>query len=335
MSLAPIPGSYVRVLLGSGAENTYTNEAMEEVDLSAAKWSGHAANTVWRIADVAKRIMSNSVAPVFQYDPDGGTDWEALTPTEIWYGAGYIITADLGATAVVRCQSGKYLTPSTLIGCDVVDTTDKTECKECTACGDSAKARYPVIDDWEANLEAFVAKKQAELTTSGGAANSHINLRHLAGGTGGNSITLTITDTDQAVLSVAVAGNDITVDLKTSGGTPNSTANEVIAAINTDADCQALGVHAFPVAGETGAGVVAAMVQTALAGGLGYVDFVGLKGVQAAFRFYNDYDSGEMYVGFGYIAEVKWLGKPEDLIKAGLKVMGHGYQLRHVIESYA
>ncbi len=335
MVLSPQPGDFVRIYTGRGADNTYANEAMEEVDLSAAKWGGYAANTVWRIADATKRIMNDSVAPVFQYDPDGGTDWEALTPSEIWYGAGYIITADLGASAVVRCQSGKYLTPSEIMGCATKTFTDKTVMKECTCYGETSVSRVPTIDDWEASLEAFLAKKQAELTTSGGAANSHITLRHTPGGDAGNDITLTITDTDQAALSVSVSTNDITVDLDTSGGTPISTALEVIAAINADADCQALGVKAFIPSGESGAGVVSAAVQASLSGGLDKIAYEDMKGTRPAFRFYTDFANGEMYVGFGYVADVDWVGGTQDLLQAGLTVQGTKYKLRRVRESYS
>lgn len=335
MSLSPQPGDYVRVYGGRGTPSDYSNEAMEEVDLSAAKWGGYAANTVWRIADATKRIMDDSETPVFQYDPDGGTDWEALTPTEIWYGAGYIITADLGASAVVRCASGHYLTPTEFFGCATKKFNDKVAMQEITAYGDTAVQRAPTLEDWDGSIEAFVAKRQAELTTSGGAANSHFILRHTDGGVAGNNKTLTITDTDQAALSVSVSSNDITVDLKTSTGNPVSTAAEVVAAINANADCQALKIHAIIKPGETGAGVVSAAVQASLSGGLDKIAYEDLKGTRAAFRFYTDFDNGEMYVGFGYISDIDWIGGPADFLKAGLTIQGHRYKLRRVKESYA
>lgn len=335
MSLSPQPGDYVRVYGGSGSDSDYSDEAMEEVDLSAAKWGGYAANTVWRITDAAKRILDDSEAPVFQYDPAGGTTWQTLTPTEIWYGAGYIITADLGATAVVRCHSGHYLTPTEFFGCATKKFTDKQTLADVTVYGDTAIQRYPTLDDWDGSLEAFVAKVQASLTTSGGATNSHIQLRHLAGGVAGNAMSLTITDTDQATLTVSVVANDITVDLATTAGTPVSTANQVIAAINANADCKALGVHAYIPAGETGVGVVATAVKASLAGGLDKISYEDLKGTRPAFRFYTDFANGEMYVGFGYITDIDWIGGPADLIKAGLTIQGQKYKLRRVKESYA
>lgn len=335
MSLTPQPGDYVRVYGGLGSPNDYSDEAMEEVDLSALKWGERPANTVWRITDAAKRIMDDSEAPVFQYDPAGGTDWEALTPTEIWYGAGYIITADLGASAVVRCHSGHYLTPSEFFGCATKKFTDKVAMQEITAYGDTAIQRAPTLEDWDGSIEAFVAKRQAELLTSGGAANSHILLRHTAGGVDGNDLTLTITDTDQNALSITVNGDDITVDLKTSGGNPVSTAREVVAAINANAACRAMKVRAYIPPGETGAGVVAAAVQASFAGGLDKIAYEDLRGERLAFRFYTDFDNGEMCVGFGFVSDIDWIGGPADFLKAGLTIQGHRYRLHHVRESYA
>ena len=333
MALTPLPGSYVRVYTGTGTPSDYSNEAMEVVDMSGAKWGSRAARTVWRIAAVAKRIMDDSETPVFEYDPAGGTTWETLTPLEIWYGSGYIVTAALAAPSVVQCKSGHFLVPTEFFGCATKSFTDKTAMKEITCYGDTAIKRFPTIDDWEGKLEAFVSKVQASATTTGGATNGNVKLYHVAGGTAGNGPTLTFADTDQATLTIAIAAtDDITVDLATTAGTPVSTANEVIAALNAKAEVIALGLKACLADGENGTGVCAAGGPFTLASGAGTKGFLGSR---AAFRFYTDYTNGEMYNGFGYISDVDWTGAPADLLQAGLTISGDKYKLWHVKESYA
>lgn len=67
--------------------------------------------------------------------------------------------------------------------------------------------------------------------------------------------------------SVSVSGSDITVTVATDGsGNPTSTANAVLAALQADPECSAL-VTVELAAGNTGAGIVAAMPQTFLTGG--------------------------------------------------------------------
>lgn len=68
-------------------------------------------------------------------------------------------------------------------------------------------------------------------------------------------------------LSVAVSGNDITVNLATgAGGAATSTALEILGAINVDPAAAAL-VFAAVKATQNGSGVPAAMAYTALAAG--------------------------------------------------------------------
>ena len=74
--------------------------------------------------------------------------------------------------------------------------------------------------------------------------------------------SITITDTDQASTTVSVSGNAITVDLETDAGTPVATAQEVIDAINADADVITLEVVATLADGEDGTTVMAALSQT-------------------------------------------------------------------------
>ena len=44
MALTPMPGDYVRVYRSTGVDQNYADEAMQEVDRSAAKWGGQAAH---------------------------------------------------------------------------------------------------------------------------------------------------------------------------------------------------------------------------------------------------------------------------------------------------
>lgn len=334
MALSPTPGSYVRVYRGSGADQDYSDEAMEEVDFSDSKWGGYPRYTVWRITDASKRMMNDSAVPVFQYQNEGEGEWATLTPDAIWYPSGYIYVASgLDEDDLVRCHTGKYVVASEIFGAMNVDFEDKTEMQDITDFGKTARERFPGLDDWNATIESFVAAKCAEVTSSGGAANSHIRVFHRAGGTAGNSITIDYQDNGAAALSVSVLANAIVADLDTSGGSPISTADEVIAAINANTDVQALEVYAMRASGETGAGVVADSGPYTLAGGAAELDFAGMKGVKQVFAFYRDYDNGLMYVGFGYVDSVSGAGDPSSPAKATLRVSGHNYPLRHVTET--
>ena len=334
MALSPTPGSYVRVYRGSGADQDYADEAMEEVDFSDSKWGGYPRYTVWRITDASKRMMNDSAVPVFQYQNEGEGEWATLTPDAIWYPSGYIYVASgLDEGDLVRCHTGKYMVASEIFGAVNADFEDKTEMHDVTDFGKEARERFPGLDDWNATIEAFVASKCAEITTSGGAANSHIRVLHRTGGTAGNSITIDFQDNDAEALAVSVVASAITVDLDTDLGSPISTADDVIAAINANADVQALGVYAMRASGETGAGVVADSGPYTLAGGAAELDFAGMKGVKQVFAFYRDYDAGLMYVGFGYVDSVTGAGDPSSPAKATLKVSGHNYPLRHVTET--
>ncbi len=332
MSLSPVPGSYVRVYQGSGSDETYSNEAMEEVDLSDPEMGGYARYTVYRIEAAAKRIMNDTAVPVFQKQTGGEGEWSTLAASDVWYGAGYIVVSALNSADKVRCASGKYLTPSAIFGCTTRKFTTKTEMIDATVYGDAAVIRHPGVDDWDATLEVLFSKVRAVVLTTGGADNSHIQGTHIPGGVAGNGGTLTFADTDQGTLTVAVAADDITVDLETALGSPISTADEVIAALNADLDVRALGHYYKRAESETGEGVVAASGPFTFAGGLDEIDFAAMKGTRRAFRLYNGYADGDMWVGFGFVSDVDWIGGPKDLTKAGLTIQGSGYKLYHVVE---
>jgi hypothetical protein len=205
--------------------------------------------------------------------------------------------------------------------------------KEVTCDGDTAVHRFPTNDDWDGKIETFKAKKQATATSTGGPAHSHIQGVHMAGGTPGNGPTFDLQDNNDAVVTVVVVGDDITVGLKTSGGDPVGTALETIDALNKNADVIALGINFVLPAGENGSGVVADSGPYTLADGLDTLDFATMKGVRHLFRWYGDYANGDMCVGFGFVSDVDWIGGPADLLKAGLTIQGSGYPLRHVCET--
>lgn len=333
MSLVPQPGSYVQILYGAGSESTYANEAMSEVNLYTARWGFKARYTVYRITTAARRILTDTATPIFQKQVHGAGDWVALTPSEIWYGAGYIVlSAALNNDDLVRCSSGKYLTPTTLIGCVERNLTLSRKQEDVTCYGDTAVMRAGSITDWNASLTALYAKKCAEISSAGGAADSHIRVIHELGGVAGNGTTIDLQDNDAASLTVSVVATDIVVDLDTNAGSPISTASEVCAALNASAAVKALHLRAELVDGENGTGVVADSGPYTLAGGLDQIDFDALVDETVAFRFYSVYSAGDMQVGFGKIESIDWQGGPSDMLKAGLSVVGAKYQMHHVIE---
>jgi len=331
MALAPTPGSYVAVFYGSGAGSSYSDEAMEEVDLTD---QGYARYTVYRITDADKRALLDSEAPVFEWQDGGVGEFSTLTPSEIWYGAGYIVLSSaLDGTDVVQCASGKYLSPTQISACKNRTYKRLKSFEDVTCYGDEAAERFPTIKDWNATIDTLHAGICATLTTTGGNANSHIRLIHFEGGVAGNSITLTMTNPGgTGTIAVTVTGTDIDVTLAVTDGSITSTAEDVVQALNADVDVRALKVRAEVVSGETGAGIVAALEETALSGGLGAIDWEDLDGVRLLFQFYDVEDSGIMCVGFGYIESVDWPGGPDDLTKAILTISGAKHPMYRVVE---
>lgn len=109
---------------------------------------------------------------------------------------------------------------------------------------------------------------KATLTTALAGANDDLTYTALTGGPAGNSIRVTyVVVGNNTLLTVVVGGYDITVNVATSGvGAATSTATLVLAALQANADVQRLVTVALAT-GNTGAGIVAALAFTALAGG--------------------------------------------------------------------
>lgn len=118
---------------------------------------------------------------------------------------------------------------------------------------------------------AASAAGQASLLTGVVGSNNAIRWRARQGGALGNAITITIVDPpgNNVALSVDVDGNDIVVTAATDGSSViTSTATLVMAAI-LEHDTASQLVTATSEGASSGAGVVAAVAQTPLAGGAG------------------------------------------------------------------
>lgn len=332
MVVAPLPGSYCRIEyapLGSNSE--ISDEAMQEVDMASL---GYPAHTVYRITDISKRCLHDNEVPVFQADTGGNGIFEAITPAEVWYPAGYIVLdVPRGASDVVRCHSGHYVAPTYLFGCVTRTFEDKTIMEEKTCYGDTTIKRHPKYDDWTSKLEVFFAALQAELLTTGGNVDSHVHLLHDAGGTAGNTYSLEMTNPGgNGPISVALNDTEIVVTLARSGGVITSTARNVIDAINACAEIRAEHIHAELPADEGGTGIVAALAKTFFSGGLDPIDFSSMKGETVIMRYYNNYCTGLMHVGYGVFEQLDWAGKPTDLLKCGVSISGARHRLYQVVE---
>lgn len=134
-----------------------------------------------------------------------------------------------------------------------------------------------------------VVHDHAALETSMVGDNNDIKLTALEDGAGGAGISLTLIDpsANSADLDVTVTGKDISVSLATNGGgTITTTASELIAAINADADAKKL-VTAALKGEDTGAGAVTALAKTNLANsaisGASVIDGILLEDVDVTY----------------------------------------------------
>ena len=184
MALTPMPGDYVRVYRSTGADQNYADEAMQEVDRSAAKWGSQARYTIYRITAAAKRMMNDTALPGFEVNFNSA-GWVTMPAcwADIWYGTGYIdisgksnlnsfydwepnssldsclnSTLESGALVAadaIRCHTGKYLAATEVLGCATRSFEEKDATQDVTSFGDMAIARFPTISDWSGKLEVF------------------------------------------------------------------------------------------------------------------------------------------------------------------------------------
>ena len=119
-------------------------------------------------------------------------------------------------------------------------------------------------------IETSPAEDRATLVTGSEAADNSIVYTAVEREMAGNAVTVAHIDPagNDVALSVAVTGSDIAVTLSTDGASaPDSTADEVKDAIIADAEASAL-VTVSSVGASTGDGLVAALAETALTGGV-------------------------------------------------------------------
>lgn len=122
-----------------------------------------------------------------------------------------------------------------------------------------------------AEIDATVPTK-ASLTTAMTGANNDIKLTAVAGGTGGNAITLALVDpsANSQTLAIVVTGNAIVANLATDGGGAIiTTASQLLTALAASAPATALATGALAPS-NNGSGAVTALTATHLTGGLAY-----------------------------------------------------------------
>lgn len=319
--IAPMHGYAGALYLARGANNNYSNEAMSEVNLLS---DGFARYTVYEITSDAKRYMNDDSVPTFEADTAGNGTFVALSPAEVQHCGGRIrLSTARGSTDVVRCATGHYLTVTEFLG--VLDWQLSESWKEETYIhlGDSCQSSALTYKQWEATANSHWMNTQATYTTSGGNANSHITLTHLPGGPGGDLVSITLVDpAAPGSLSVSVVGNDITATLDYATGAITTTASQLAAALQCPA-VLALGISATVKDGETGAGIVAALTHTHLAGGLDATDYSS-ETSKVVVVLYTDESADKRYEAFGIIQKFNPNIDAGALIKTSLTFKNHG-----------
>lgn len=128
----------------------------------------------------------------------------------------------------------------------------------------------PLLDPTLDAVDWLNSGTKASLTL-GGTGNSAFTVTAKADGTAGNAVRIALINPSvaNAVLSVAVSGNDITVNLGNgaTAGTINSTALQVRDAINASAAAAALVTASLPGT-SNGSGIVTAAAMASLTGGV-------------------------------------------------------------------
>lgn len=315
MALAPMHGCIGALYLARGSNNEYSNEPMSEVNLAS---DGYPRYTVYEITAAAKRYMNDDEVPTFA---STGT---LPTIARIEHCGGRVIFATAASSGdTITCATGHYLTVTEFVG--VLDWQLSESWKEETYMhlGDACQSSALVHKQWEATANAHWMNTQSSYTTTGGNSNSHITLTHLPGGSVGDLISITLDDPGATSdISVAVLGNDITVTLAYATGAITTTATQLAAALQCPA-VLALGVSVQVADGETGAGIVAELAHTHLAGGLDATDYSS-ETSKVVVVLYTDESGDKRYEGFGIIQKFNPTHDAGALIKTGLTFKNHG-----------
>ncbi len=321
MTLTPQRGELGAIYLASGSNNEYSDEAMSNVDLTA---DGYAAYTVYEITSATKRYMNDDEVPTFEADTAGNGTFVAITPAEIQYCGGRIILSTArGSTDVVRCATGHYLTVTQFLGALNWSLSQSWKTEAYMHLGDSCQSEALVHKQWEATTEAHWMATQATYTTTGGNANSHITMTHEPGGDDGNNVSIELDDPGTtSSLLVSVVGKDIVVTLAYATGAITTTATQLAAALCVPA-VLALGITAKVKDGETGAGIVADLAHTHLAGGLDPENY-GESSDKVVVVLYTNSTNDSRYEGFGVIQKFNPKLESGALIKSDLTFKNYG-----------
>ena len=320
MALIPGTGRSASVYIAKGANNNYSSEPMQEVNLSAY---GVARYTVYEITDATKRYMNNDSTPTFA---STGT---IPTISRIEYCGGRVVFATAaGSSDTITCETGHYLTVSKFLGAANYSTSEGWKTEDYMLLGDVGMSTALLHKEWSATCEAYWANTQATLTTSGGNANSHITLTHEPGGVVGNTYDLVLVDPGgaTAALSVSVLGTTITVSLARAASAITTTATQLVDALNCNA-VRALGITAKIKATENGSGIVAALAHPNghLTGGLDPVDYSSETG-KVVLVLYLDDTGGDDQRREGYAVIQNFDPKitPGELVKRTITFKSYG-----------
>ena len=298
MALNITVGRVAALKICSGTPQDLTEEAMNEVDLSADPSSYRPRYTVYEITDPDKRNLDDSTVPVFQYSAGGTGAWTTLTTQKVEYPDCriYLATA-LGSADTVRCLSGKCLTPVSVSGVKNVSFDAGWDTEKIMFLRDTAKRTVLKQKEWSASADTVMVKTCATLTTAITGLDNDIVYTHVEGGTSGNNISIEYVTPGAGALAIVVTGTDIVI-------TPNTatTAAQLVEAFNKNGQCQDLNVRADLLAGESGAGTLAVMAPTHLSGGLeptDWTDVTGASGGDTAIAiFYADEDNDIRWVDY-------------------------------------
>lgn len=325
----PLTAALATVHLCTGTETSFSSpEAMREVNDTA---NGHQRYTVYEITNPDNRDLCLDTVPTFEADTGGNGIFVAITPAEIEYPGGRIrLSAPRGPTDVVHLATGKHYTPSKVLGGTVVKTSRKNNLEVFALLGELWNRRHKVGSDFSISLDNYVMAACAEYKSSGGNSNSHIVCWDENGGLNGNNLSLTQTNPGTpGNLSISVSGNDITAVLAYASGAITTTAQQLVAALETNAFVRALGFRSKLKAGETGAGIVASLSKTNLSGGLDPEDYTSKNNI-CIVRVYKDYANDKRVEGYCWLGDINTDLAPGKLIKEALTIQGHGKLYRRV-----
>lgn len=326
-----IPGNYARVdaTFTPSSGSVLSSEPMNHVDDTE---NGNPLYTVYEITNPAKRYLKPDVVPVFQKKVHNTGSWVTITNAEIlevqYPGARIVLIAALNNDDAVQILSGESLATSQMYGACTVKISDKTIMKDCTCIGDLAKMQYPTLTEFSVALDVFYAAVNAGLTaTMASGTNNSIVLEHQGGGIAGNSFSFEISPPGStSPLVINMTGNDLVVTPRSTGAVINSTAKEIVSAINMNPTVRRNKIVAKIKSGETGLGIVTNYDHAAFTGGLDPQAYSTTKATKkpVVLIMYSNYSTDLRYEGYGYIEEVSEDLTPDEIIKQSITITGHG-----------